>query len=152
MCEICGIAGEQAEAAQPALDRMMAALGHRGPDAEGRLVAPGITLGSRRLSIIDPPAGRQPIASEDGRVVVVFNGEIYNFHELRKELKSLGHRFRTQSDTETIVHAYEAWGEESVERLDGMFAFALTEFEDGRQRGQLDEGTAVTARRAEDGA
>jgi asparagine synthase (glutamine-hydrolysing) len=130
MCGICGIAGERAEAAEPMLDRMLAALGHRGPDDSGRLLAPRVALGSRRLSIIDLPGGHQPIAGEDGRVVVVFNGEISNFRELRRELESLGHRFSTRSDTETIVHAYEEWGEDCPCRLDGMFAFAVAEFAD----------------------
>jgi asparagine synthase (glutamine-hydrolysing) len=130
MCGICGIAGERADASVPALERMLAALRHRGPDDSGRLVAPRISLGSRRLSIIDLPGGHQPIANEDGRVVVVFNGEISNFRELRRQLESLGHRFWTRSDTETIVHAYEEWGEDCPSRLDGMFAFAVAEFAD----------------------
>ncbi|HVB32806.1 MAG TPA: asparagine synthase (glutamine-hydrolyzing) [Patescibacteria group bacterium] len=137
MCGICGIAGERAEAAGPALGRMMAAMRHRGPDDSGELLAPRVALGSRRLSIIDLPGGRQPIAGEDGRVAVVFNGEIYNFRELRRELESLGHRFRTQSDTEIIVHAYEAWGEECVNRLDGMFAFAVASFRDPERQEPL---------------
>ncbi len=115
----------------------MGALRHRGPDDSGRLLAPGLALGSRRLSIIDLPGGRQPIASEDGRVVVVFNGEISNFRELRRQLEGLGHSFHTQSDTETIVHAYEAWGEDCVRRLEGMFAFALAEFGDAERTNPL---------------
>lgn len=137
MCGICGIAGEDAGAAVQLLDRMMDAMRHRGPDNSGRLLAPRLALGSRRLSIIDLPGGQQPIASEDGRVVVVFNGEISNFRELRWELECLGHFFRTRSDTETIVHAYEAWGEECVNRLDGMFAFAIAEFENGERKRPL---------------
>jgi asparagine synthase (glutamine-hydrolysing) len=137
MCGICGIAGERAETAEPAVARMTAALRHRGPDEEGRLVAPQLAFGSRRLSIIDLPGGHQPMANEDGRIVVVHNGEIYNFRELRRELEGLGHRFRTRSDTEVIVHAYETWGEKCVERLDGMFAFAVAEFEDGERRHPL---------------
>jgi asparagine synthase (glutamine-hydrolysing) len=133
MCGICGIAGEKAGAAGPMLERMLAALRHRGPDDSGRLLAPRIALGSRRLSIIDLPGGHQPIASEDGRVVVVFNGEISNFRELRRELEALGHRFTTRSDTETIVHAYEEWGEDCPARLDGMFAFAVAEFADAER-------------------
>lgn len=135
MCGICGIAGESARAAEPVIDRMTAALRHRGPDEEGRLLAPGVALGTRRLSIIDLPGGHQPMTNEDGRVVVAFNGEISNFQELRRELEGLGHTFRTRSDTETIVHGYESWGERCVERLDGMFALAVVEFADaGRGR------------------
>lgn len=137
MCGICGIVGEKAEAAGPVLEPMLAALRHRGPDDSGRLVAPRVALGSRRLSIIDLPGGHQPIAGEDGRVVVVFNGEISNFRELRRELESLGHRFATHSDTETIVHAYEEWGEDCPSRLDGMFAFAVAEFADAEWRRPL---------------
>jgi asparagine synthase (glutamine-hydrolysing) len=133
MCGICGIAGEGAEANERVLERMLAALRHRGPDDSGRLLAPRIVLGSRRLSIIDLPGGRQPIASEDGRVVVVFNGEISNFRELRRELEALGHHFSTRSDTETIVHAYEEWGEDCPSKLDGMFAFAVAEFADAER-------------------
>jgi asparagine synthase (glutamine-hydrolysing) len=134
MCGICGIAGERTEAAEPVLERMLAALRHRGPDDSGRLVAPRVALGSRRLSIIDLEGGRQPMTGEDGRVVVVFNGHISNFRELRRELESLGHRFATRSDTETIVHAYEEWGEDCPSRLDGMFAFAVAEFADAERR------------------
>jgi asparagine synthase (glutamine-hydrolysing) len=133
MCGICGIAGERAEADGPVLARLLTALRHRGPDDSGRLLAPRIALGSRRLSIIDLPGGHQPIASEDGRVVVVFNGEISNFRELRRELEALGHRFATRADTETIVHAYEEWGEDCPSKLDGMFAFAVAEFADADQ-------------------
>jgi asparagine synthase (glutamine-hydrolysing) len=137
MCGICGIAGERAEAAEPMLERMLAALRHRGPDDSGQLMAPRVALGSRRLSIIDLPGGHQPLASEDGRVVVVFNGEISNFRELRQELEALDHHFATRSDTETIVHAYEEWGEDCASRLDGMFAFAVAEFADADRRQPL---------------
>src|SRR6516162_2626219 len=101
------------------------AIAHRGPDAEGFWTEPGIGLVHRRLSIIDLSGGDQPIGNEDGSVQVVFNGEIYNFQELRAELVARGHRFRTCSDTEVIVHLYEEMGETLVERLRGMFAFAL---------------------------
>jgi len=104
---------------------MMAALAHRGPDDEGLRVAPAAVVGMRRLSIIDLAGGAQPMANEDGTVWVVLNGEIYNFQELRGQLEATGHVFRTQSDTEAIVHAYEEWGPQCVQRLRGMFAFAV---------------------------
>jgi asparagine synthase (glutamine-hydrolysing) len=104
---------------------MMSVLRHRGPDGEGRFVDGEVGLGHRRLSIIDVDGGGQPIGNEDGSLHVVFNGEIYNFVELRKELEAAGHRFSTRSDTEVIVHAYEQWGKDCVRRFNGMFAFAL---------------------------
>lgn len=125
----------QAEAAA-VVRRMLPHLVHRGPDEEGLLAAPGAVLGMRRLSIIDLAGGSQPVWNEPGTLGLVFNGEIYNFAELRVELESLGHHFRTRSDTEVIVHAYEAWGSDCVQRLRGMFAFAIAEMPGGR-------GTAV---------
>jgi asparagine synthase (glutamine-hydrolysing) len=127
---MCGIAGrfnhDPAHAVDTAaLAAMTDAVTHRGPDAAGYFTAPGIGLGHRRLSIIDLATGDQPLGNEDGQVQVVFNGEIYNFAEVRAELLARGHRFRTNSDTEIIVHGYEEWGERSVERFRGMFAFAL---------------------------
>lgn len=104
---------------------MCAALAHRGPDDEGSVELDGVTLGMRRLSIIDVEGGHQPIHNEDSRIWVVQNGEIYNHLELRAELEALGHVFATRSDTEVLVHAYEAWGSDFVSRLNGMFAFAL---------------------------
>jgi asparagine synthase (glutamine-hydrolysing) len=104
---------------------MTAIIRHRGPDGEGRLVDREVGLGHRRLSIIDLGGGAQPLGNEDGHLQIVFNGEIYNFVELRKELEAAGHQFRTQSDTEVIVHAFEQWGMECVTRFNGMFAFAL---------------------------
>src|SRR5262249_42020092 len=101
------------------------ALAHRGPDAEGFLQEPGIGLVHRRLSIIDLAGGDQPIANEDGSIHLIFNGEIYNYKQLRADLLARGHRLRTQSDTEVIVHLYEEHGEALVERLRGMFTFAL---------------------------
>jgi asparagine synthase (glutamine-hydrolysing) len=133
---MCGIAGKyNFESARPVdreqLAAMTASIAHRGPDADGFFVADGIGLGHRRLSIIDLATGDQPLSNEDGSVWVVFNGEIYNFAEVRTELERHGHQFRTHSDTEVIVHAYEQWGERSVERFRGMFAYALW---DGRRR------------------
>lgn len=107
------------------LDRMNESQHHRGPDGGGLHLEPGVGLGHRRLAIIDVASGQQPLFNEDGSVVVVFNGEIYNFQELIPELTALGHIFHTRSDTEVIVHAWEAWGEACVERFRGMFAFAL---------------------------
>ena len=104
---------------------MCAAMEHRGPDSRGRFEDDGISLGVQRLAVIDVEGGDQPIASEDGSVVVVCNGEIYNFAQLRDELSRRGHRFSTRSDTEVIVHLYEELGERCVERLRGMFAFAV---------------------------
>ncbi len=104
---------------------MVEILAHRGPDEDGFFEGGPVHLGVRRLKVIDLVTGSQPIASEDGRVVVVYNGEIFNFKELRKELSALGHTFRTKTDTEVLVHGYEQWGEGLLDRLNGQFAFAL---------------------------
>lgn len=129
---MCGIAGVLRRAPGPPVGPLAAAmsdaLAHRGPDDAGLFesAAHGIALAHRRLSIIDlSPLGRQPITNEDGTVQIVFNGEIYNFQELARELATAGHTFRSQTDTEVIVHAYEEWGESCVTRLRGMFAFAI---------------------------
>jgi len=134
---MCGIAGlvhsDRGHPVDRALvTRMTSCLAHRGPDAQGLQVWPGAAIGHRRLSIIDLATGDQPIFNEDRTVAVVLNGEIYNFQALREELEGHGHRFSTRSDTEAIVHAYEEWGERCVERLAGMFAFAL--WDDRRRR------------------
>ncbi len=132
MCGICGVIGfEDRAKAEPIVRRMMVKLVHRGPDEEGLLAAPRAVLGMRRLSIIDLPGGGQPVRNEDGTRAVVYNGEIFNFGELRASLEQLGHRFRTRSDTEVVVHAYEAWGADCVRRFRGMFAFAVAEIPDG---------------------
>src|SRR5215468_1539291 len=107
------------------LRRMRDALRHRGPDGAGLHVEAGVGLGHRRLAIVDVEGGLQPMANEDGSVWIVFNGEIYNHAALRPGLEAKGHRYRTRSDTETILHLYEEEGERCVERLQGMFAFAL---------------------------
>ena len=127
MCGIVGIFDSEArrEIDRALLDRMNESQFHRGPDAGGIHIEPGIGLGHRRLSIIDLSTGQQPLFNEDGSVAVVFNGEIYNFQELVPELQALGHTFRTRSDTEVIVHAWEEWGAACVTRFRGMFAFAL---------------------------
>jgi len=132
MCGICGVIGIEAEdASEAVVRRMMGAMVHRGPDDEGFLFAAPVAAGMRRLSIVDLPGGSQPVWNETGTVAVVFNGEIYNFRELRTELEAAKHRFRTHSDTEVIVHAYEEWGHRCVERLQGMFAFAVVEMPTG---------------------
>ena len=126
MCGISGIFDFGAKQVDKAdLASMTAAMRHRGPDGDGLHFARGLGLGHRRLSIIDLEGGAQPISNEDGTIEVVFNGEIFNFIELRSELQSLGHVFKTRSDTEVIVHAYEAWGPACVHQFNGMFAFAL---------------------------
>lgn len=136
MCGICGVIGaESAERSEAVVHRMMAAMVHRGPDEEGLLSAPPVAVGMRRLSILDLSGGSQPIWNETGTLAVVFNGEIYNFRELHRELEAAGHTFSTYSDTEVIVHAYEAWGERCVQRLRGMFALALVEMPHGPSGG-----------------
>ena len=127
---VCGIAGiynykNDQPINEATLRRMTGALVHRGPDDEGFYVAGRIGLGHRRLSIIDVDGGRQPIFNEDGSIAVILNGEIYNYRELAALVEARGHRLRTRSDTETIVHLYEEFGEACVEHLRGMFAFAL---------------------------
>jgi asparagine synthase (glutamine-hydrolysing) len=126
---MCGIAGkltyDRTAVAPELLAAMTDVVTHRGPDSGGYYFGDGVGLGHRRLSIIDLSTGDQPLTNEDRTVWVVFNGEIYNFADVRVELESLGHRFRTRSDTEIIVHGYEEWGASCIERFRGMFAFAL---------------------------
>jgi asparagine synthase (glutamine-hydrolysing) len=133
MCGICGIvAFDRARTIEPRLVKAMAdSIRHRGPDDEGLHAGGQAVLGHRRLSIIDLHGGHQPITNEDGTVWIVFNGEIYNYRELRRSLIAKGHRLQTQSDTETIVHLYEEYGADCVKHLRGMFAFAIW---DARQR------------------
>jgi asparagine synthase (glutamine-hydrolysing) len=133
MCGICGVAGGDPAGGRELVGRMCAAMAHRGPDDEGTAQLDGVTLGMRRLSIIDLEGGHQPMHNEDSTVWVIQNGEIYNHLELRKLLLAAGHTFNTESDTEVLVHGYEQWGEEMVERLNGMFAFAVLD----RRRGAL---------------
>ena len=127
MCGIAGIVEGRRDRAvdRSRLARMCAALRHRGPDDEGYYVGDGVGLGMRRLCIIDVKGGQQPISNEDETCHIVFNGEIYNYRELRDLLERKGHRFKTRSDTETILHLYEEYGEACVSRLRGMFAFAI---------------------------
>ena len=126
---MCGIAGIVRWDGRPVLEHeirdMCGVMVHRGPDEEGIYLADGVALGMRRLSIIDLAGGQQPVSNEDGSVWIVFNGEIYNYRELRHDLQQNGHVFRTSSDTETIVHLYEDLGPRCVERLRGMFGFAI---------------------------
>jgi asparagine synthase (glutamine-hydrolysing) len=126
---MCGISGIFDLSGNPInrelLERMTSIIKHRGPDGDGCYVDHEVGLGHRRLSIIDVGGGGQPIGNEDGKLQIVFNGEIYNFIELRKELEAFGHTFKTKSDTEVIVHAYEQWGTNCVKRFNGMFAFAI---------------------------
>ncbi len=127
---MCGIAGIVAcdrlcEEERAALPAMRDVLTHRGPDEAGLFSDEHAALAHRRLSIVDLAQGQQPLCNEDGTIRVVFNGEIYNHADIRRVLEAAGHRYRTRSDTETIVHAYEQWGDECVERFRGMFAFAI---------------------------
>src|SRR5437667_97116 len=127
---MCGIFGAfNIDPSRPAdlqtLRRMGEVLAHRGPDGGGLHTDGALGIGMRRLSIIDLKTGNQPLANEDGSIWVVFNGEIYNYRELTAELLAKGHRFATASDTEVLVHLYEEYGEAGVERLRGMFAFAI---------------------------
>lgn len=127
---MCGIFGAVFEPTgrSVAIQASLASLHHRGPDASGTFTAPGVVLGHTRLAILDlTPAGAQPMASQDGQVVVTFNGEIYNHHELRRELAKIGHTFRSRSDTEVLVEGYRAWGDAIVEKIDGMFAFGIVD-------------------------
>jgi len=132
---MCGIAGfvdlwdatsiRSAEERAVSLDRMCRIIRHRGPDDQGVMLKPGVALGMRRLAIIDLVTGHQPISGEDGSVTIVFNGEIYNFQETKPKLEARGHTFKTHSDTEAIVHAYEEHGPACLKELRGMFAFAI---------------------------
>ena len=126
MCGICGIYRVDGGPVDlESLGRMTSVIQHRGPDGAGSYVADGIGLGHRRLSIIDIAGGSQPVTNEDESLHLIFNGEIYNYIELREDLVKRGHVFKTRSDTEVIVHAYEAWGLDCVSQFNGIFAFAL---------------------------
>ncbi|HOZ46272.1 MAG TPA: asparagine synthase (glutamine-hydrolyzing) [Candidatus Hydrogenedentes bacterium] len=127
MCGICGLVclHEAHDVDLQSLAAMNEAMTHRGPDEAGLWAGGSVALAMRRLSILDLEGGHQPMANEDGSVVAVFNGEIYNFRELRRELETLGHTFRCDADTEVIVHAYEAYGDAMIDRLNGMFAIAV---------------------------
>ncbi len=134
MCGICGAVDFSGAVNAAEVVRLMTpTMRHRGPDDEGYLDRGSLSLGMRRLSIIDLEGGHQPIFNEEGTIGVVLNGEIYNFLELQQQLKDRGHTFRTRSDSEVIAHAYEEWGAECVERFEGMFALAVW---DGREKGE----------------
>src|SRR5689334_23029327 len=135
---MCGIAGIVARTPtldlQTAVREMTDRVRHRGPDDQGHYVHGRIALGHRRLSIIDlSVAGHQPMAAEEGRYVIVYNGEIYNFIELRSELRSLGYHFHSSTDTEVILAAFATWGEDCLSRFNGMWAFAIYD----RLRGRI---------------
>jgi len=137
MCGIAGILSFQPAAVDDlrrSIEAMTASLAHRGPDGYGYHVSDDgrAALGHRRLAIIDPDGGAQPLCNEDANVWITYNGELYNFHELRETLEGKGHEFKTRSDTEVVVHAYEQWGDACVERFRGMFAFCVVDFRTGR--------------------
>ncbi len=134
---MCGIAGILYRDRETPVDKdllraMTDVIRHRGPDGEGMHIAPGLGLGHRRLAIIDPAAGQQPMLDPDTQNVIIYNGEVYNYVEIRKELLAAGYHFRTDSDTEVILKAYAHWGEECLSRFNGMWAFAL--WDHARQR------------------
>jgi asparagine synthase (glutamine-hydrolysing) len=130
MCGICGYTRHKRNIPENIVEKMKAVMSQRGPDDNGTYADDGVVFGHRRLSIIDLRNGRQPITNEDGTVVVVANGEIYNYRELQQTLKEMGHTFHTRCDTETLVHLYEAYGEGMVDHLVGMFAFAIWDSRD----------------------
>src|SRR5215210_1730217 len=132
VCGICGVVSLGRPPERETVDAMASALDHRGPDGDGAWSDDGVALGFRRLAIIDlSDAGLQPFASEDGALRLLHNGEIYNYRELRRELEARGHSFRSQTDTEVILRAYEEWGDRCIERFNGMWAIALW---DGHRR------------------
>ena len=129
MCGICGFTGNIPNG-DKVIQKMADVITHRGPDSEGFYTDSNISMGFRRLSIIDLDGGTQPIYSKDKSMVLTFNGEIYNYKELRRELIDMGYEFYTQTDSETILHGYEAWGEKVLDRLRGMFGFAIYDSKD----------------------
>src|ERR1043166_889611 len=123
MCGICGVLRLDGQPV-PAntIAKMSATIQHRGPDGDGVWAEGPIGLGHRRLAIIDlTPAGHQPMSNEDGDLLIVYNGELYNYQNLRVELEAAGHRFHSRTDTETVIHAYEEWGPACLDRFNGMF-------------------------------
>ena len=129
MCGIVGLLNTNGSpVSSQVVNKMTQSVAHRGPDDWGIEIRGEVGLGHRRLSIIDLEGGKQPLANEDGQIWITYNGEVYNFLDLRHDLQKRGHLFRTNSDTETIVHAYEEWGDDCVKRLRGMFAFCIVDF------------------------
>jgi len=137
MCGICGFTGSINDR-ENILTNMMNKIIHRGPDQDGKYIQEGINLGFRRLSIIDLDYGHQPMQDEAGDVVVVFNGEIYNYKDIRKELMAKGYKFNNNSDTECLIHGYKEYGEELVNHLRGMFAFVIWDKNAGKIFGARD--------------
>ena len=127
MCGITGLLNFKELVDYQAIEAMTTSLSHRGPDGDGIFIKDNIAIGHRRLAIIDLATGQQPLCNEDETIWITFNGEIYNYLDLRQQLLAAGHQFRTQSDTEVIVHAYEQWGEACVEKFRGMFAFGIVD-------------------------
>ena len=125
MCGIAGFVNKNIKNKEEVIKKMADRIKYRGPDGEGYFIDDDVALAHRRLSIIDLSTGSQPMYNEDNSIVIVFNGEIYNFVELKDELKNKGHKFKNKSDTEVIIHGYEEWGKNVVEHLRGMFAFAF---------------------------
>lgn len=147
MCGICGyLHYDTSKRPSPAvLKSMMDTLTMRGPDEEGAYIKDNAALGHRRLSIIDLETGRQPIYNEDNSIVIVYNGEIYNFREIKETLAGKGHAFKTHSDTEVVVHAYEEYGEDCVKLFNGMFALAIW---DDRKKGSFWRATGSARSRS----
>src|SRR5437899_5430880 len=131
---MCGIAGFWGAPDAALLATMTARIAHRGPDGEGFFEHPVASLGHRRLAIIDPAGGHQPVGTDDGAVQLTYNGEVYNFRELRAELEPLGHTFHTSCDTEVVLHAYLEWGTDCFARFNGMWALALLDQRNARPR------------------
>ena len=130
MCGICGFTGEVIDRNET-IHKMTEVITHRGPDSDGFFLDDRISMGFRRLSIIDLEAGSQPIYNEDKSLVLTFNGEIYNYRDLRKELIAAGHKFYTETDSETLIHGFEEWGTDLLNKLRGMFGFAIYNKKDG---------------------
>ena len=124
MCGICGFVGNTVDKPK-VIEKMADLITHRGPDDSGYFVDKDVSMGFRRLSIIDLDSGKQPIYNENNNLVLTFNGEIYNYKELRDQLMSSGHNFYTQTDSEVLIHGFEEWGKDLVKKLRGMFAFAI---------------------------
>src|SRR5262245_11553206 len=140
MCGFVGMIGLNGADANPkVIERMSTVIQHRGPDGQGSYVSGSVGFGFRRLAILDLlSTGHQPMVSPDGQIVLVFNGEIYNYLELRKELQGLGHRFNSSGDTEVLLHAYMQWGKECLSRLNGMWAFLIHDVRNKRIFGARD--------------